>query len=103
MRVPAAADALELTVQRTLSRGVAELVDNQVKHAPAGARCSVEIALNDHQVTLRARNEWGPGVPEPELGWGLKGLRERVLLTGGSFAAAVNGAQWCVTVTVPHE
>lgn len=103
VRVPATADALELTVQRTLSRGVAELVDNQVKHAPAGARCSIHISLNEHQATLEARNEWEPGAPEPVPGWGLKGLRERVLLTGGTFAAAVNGAQWCVTVSVPHE
>lgn len=103
VRVPAAADAFELTVQRTLSRGIAELVDNQVKHAPVGARCSIEITFNEHQVTLQARNEWPQGAPEPVLGWGLKGLRERVLLTGGTFAATVNGAGWCVTVAVPHE
>lgn len=104
VRVPASADALEMTTQRTLSRLIAETVANQVAHAPAGARCLIEVRVSDHQVSLEARNALPPALDaEPRPGWGLTGLRERVALTGGSFSAGVRGDEWVVTASLPVE
>lgn len=105
VQVPAAADSLELTVQRTLARLVAEAVANQRAHAPAGARCSIEIQLNDHQVGFQARNALAPGQAgtPPTLGWGLRGVRERVALTGGTLSAGPIGPEWVLTASLPHD
>lgn len=102
--VPAAADALDLTVQRTLARAIRVVADNQTQYAPAGARCLIDVQVSDHQATLQARNPLAEGVPvHVQLGWGLKGLRERVDLTGGSLSAGPVGEEWVVTVVLPHE
>ena len=104
VNVPAAADSLAMTVQRTLSRLVKEAVANQVAHAPSGALCTIDVDVAEHQVTLRAANAMPQGSDgEATLGWGLLGLRERVTLTGGDFAVGQDGPDWVLTATLPRE
>lgn len=105
VQVPAAADSLELTVQRTLARLVAEAAANQLAHAPAGARCSIEVQLNDHQVGFQARNALPPQQADTTaaLGWGLRGVRERVALTGGTLTAGPVGSEWVLSASLPND
>lgn len=102
VRVPAAADDLEMTVQRTLSRVIKEATANIVQHAPRQSRCVIHTAISDQQVTLQVRNLVPAGFTQPELGWGLRGLRERIELTGGKFTVGVLGNEWVVSATLPH-
>lgn len=100
--VPAAADALALTAQRTVSRVIREASGNQIRHAPRQARCTIRVHVGEHDATVEARNPL-PDAPPGHLGWGLKGVRERVLLTGGTFAAGPSGDAWVVTASVPLD
>ena len=101
IEVPARADDLAMTVQRTLSRVLHEATDNVIRHAPARSRCVVHTTITDQQVTLEVRNGVPPDAGFPALGWGLRGLQERIDLTGGSFAVAIADAEWVVTATLP--
>lgn len=105
VHVPAIADDLNLTVQRTVARLIRVVVDNQIRHAPDRGRCSIELNVSEHQVTLQARNPM-PSLPqgeEPRLGWGLKGVRARIDLTGGTMTAGPVGDEWVVTAVLPLE
>lgn len=106
MRIPASADQLEMTVQRTLTRVIDEATDNILRHAQPGSRSFYGLVQNDTQVTLTITSK----LPEhtrhranDHMGWGLRGLTERVELTGGSFSAGPLRDQWMVTVTLPHD
>lgn len=106
--VPAQADRLEMTVQRTISRAIAELTGNVLQHGPARSRCRIELTLNSTQVTLQVSNPL-PGDPGPvQLGWGLRALRERVDLSGGRLTVRRGPGvdeewEWTVIVTLPHD
>ena len=82
-------DDLELTVYRCLR----EALTNALKHAP-GAQTKVLARRVDGRIQIEVENE-PPTQPEaskgepatPEGGRGLAGMRERVTVLGGSFAA----------------
>ncbi|GAA0212165.1 sensor histidine kinase [Saccharothrix mutabilis subsp. mutabilis] len=80
-------DALGLTVYRI----VQESVTNVVKHA-APARCRVEVAVGGSSVRISVTDD-GPGerVLAGGGGHGLIGMRERVAVYGGTFAAGPRG------------
>ncbi|NUT94217.1 MAG: sensor histidine kinase [Saccharothrix sp.] len=80
-------DALGLTVYRI----VQESVTNVVKHA-APARCRVEVAVGESSVRIAVTDD-GPGerVLAGGGGHGLIGMRERVAVYGGTFAAGPRG------------
>ncbi|WP_342372471.1 histidine kinase [Propioniciclava soli] len=104
VRVPAAADGLDMTVQRTLARLINETVRNQQRHALPGSRCTIEVQVSDHQVSFHGRNPRAADAPaDPAWGWGLRGVRERISLTGGTFSAGPVGEEWIVAATIPHE
>ena len=103
VQVPASADDLEMTVQRTLSRVLTEGTQNVLQHAPARSRCVVRTVVSPHQVSLQVRSQVPPDFSAPSLGWGLRGLRERLALTGGTFTAGIVGSEWIVAVTVPRD
>lgn len=103
VNVPAAADGLAMTVQRTMSRVIMEAAGNVIRHAPPKSRCVVRTVVGQHQVTLEIRNPVPEGTEVPALGWGLRGLRERIELTGGTFSVRAAGDEWVVAVTIPLE
>lgn len=108
VEVPTWADRLEMTVQATLVRTLDVACDNILRHAPPRSRCTVTLTLHPAQVVLRAVSPLPVRQPDQvALGWGLRGLRERVDLIGGAFSAgpslAAAGRQWVVVVTVPHD
>ncbi|GAA5081207.1 signal transduction histidine kinase [Thermocatellispora tengchongensis] len=94
-------EGVELTVYRI----VQEAVTNVVRHA-APARCHVLIDGGEEGMTIVVRDD-GPGerrLPAAPPGHGLIGMRERVAMYGGSFAAGPHpegGFQ--VTATLPRD
>ncbi|WP_159399676.1 sensor histidine kinase [Streptomyces alboflavus] len=76
-------------VARTAYRIVQEALTNVRKHAP-GSGVRVEVRYEADRVRLRVRNSAPTAVVDRELassgsGSGLKGLRQRVELVGGTF------------------
>jgi signal transduction histidine kinase len=107
--IPARADRLEMTVQTTITRALDAACDNVLRHAPARSWCAITLSMNPTQVVLRVASPLPPPPDgSPTLGWGLRGLRERVDLTGGVFSAGATTAgtpdpEWVVVVTLPHD
>lgn len=106
IELPAEADHLEMTVQRTIGRVIVQGVANMCANAPPGSRCVIRLVVNDTQVVLRLANPLPSGGDPPAgwgWGWGLRSLAERVDLTGGRFSAGPVGADWVLTAILPHE
>jgi signal transduction histidine kinase len=94
-----------------LIRTAQEALVNTAKHAPAQP---VDIGLNygDEGVQMiisnplppGSRNSPGTGTAFATVngGYGLRGMRERLLLIGGSLNAASGDGRWTVTAQVPR-
>ena len=92
-----------------LTRTAQEALVNTAKHAP---RQPVDMHLDyaDAHTSLAVTNhldEDAPGDHEPELvtvdgGYGLAGMRERLLLVGGTLSAGRNGSDWTVVARIPR-
>ncbi len=94
-------------VSLALYRVAQEALTNVAKHAP-GAPTEVDLAFVDGQVRLAVRNGPGghPGNGSSKLhrsgaGYGLQGIRERVLLPGVQVDAGPAGDGWQVEAEVP--
>lgn len=77
-------EGVELTVYRI----VQEALTNVVKHA-APARCRVSVTADGRDVRIEVADD-GPGrraLPGESTGHGLIGMRERVMMYGGTFDA----------------
>lgn len=102
------ADALDPTTQRTLSRILTEAATNILRYAPAGSGWHITLGLDGADATLRVVSPlWGSPAAESgrrsdlSLGWGLRGTRERVELTRGTFSAGPEHGQWVLAVSLP--
>jgi signal transduction histidine kinase len=94
-----------------LIRSTQEALVNTAKHAP---RQPVDIDLHygEDGVQMIISNPLPAGSHESPVpgaafttvngGYGLMGMRERLLLIGGSLTAASDGTQWAVTAQVPR-
>jgi signal transduction histidine kinase len=93
-------------VSLALYRVAQEALTNVAKHAP-GASTELDLAFADDQVRLAIRN--GPGgrpngsaqLAGSGAGYGLQGIRERILLIGGQVEAGPAGSGWRVEAEVP--
>lgn len=91
-----------------LFRIMQESLANAVKHAP-GAEVDARLDLTDDPVRLTVHNTVpnasGDGLlgPDGNGGSGLRGMRQRVELLGGSFDAGPDAEGWHVTVTLPRS
>ncbi len=93
-------DALDDGVQLTAYRIAQEALTNTLKHAGAGTRARLSIAVEDTRLTIRVQDT-GPAVrpgPPNEEGQGLVGMRERAALYGGTVSAGPAGGGWRVAV-----
>ena len=86
-------------------RIVQEALSNATRHAP-GAAVTVTVDHDSDTVRLRVANSPGtPGPPSPEgqrSGHGLTGMRERVVLLGGSLTAGpAPGGGFAVSAVLP--
>lgn len=98
-------DDLPAVVSTTAYRAVQEGLTNASKHAP-GARVTVHIEVSEEWLHVSVENGRRHGRPELEdpigLGWGLEGLRDRVLLIDGSvIAAPTEDGGWRLGVRIP--
>ncbi len=92
-----------------LTRTAQEALVNTAKHAP---HQPVDIRLDyaDAHTRLAVTNQLGKeadGDHGPELvtvdgGYGLAGMRERILLAGGTLTAGRNGSDWTVVARIPR-
>ncbi|MDT0345176.1 sensor histidine kinase [Streptomyces litchfieldiae] len=87
-------------------RVVQEGLTNAVKHAGAGARARVEVAIVAGDVRIEVRDEGAPAdaggaYPQAGPGYGLVGLRERVDLVGGTLTAGPHGRGWRLLAVFP--
>jgi len=93
--------ALPRQVRFAVGRVVQEGLTNAMRHAPAASSIDVIVTAGDRQVRAEVRNDGvtdqtGPG------GYGLRGLRERIALAGGTLQAGrVGAATWHVVAEIP--
>lgn len=81
---------LPAAIQRTAFRIVQEGLTNAAKHA-TGARVEVWLHHGESQLEVEVANDpvRSPGQAPPRSGFGLTGLRERVVLAGGELTSGV--------------
>jgi signal transduction histidine kinase len=90
-------------------RTAQEALTNAAKHAP-GAPLLMQLRYASNETILTISNtklDSGPTQPGPEPtgisgGYGLAGMRERLLLLGGSLAAGPTADRWTVRAQVPR-
>lgn len=90
-------------VERAVHRVVQESITNAAKYAP-DAEITVWVVAGEEHLEVRVTNAVPAGeLPEASEGGrrGLIGLRERVRLAGGSFAAGPAHGGWEVCATMP--
>ncbi|MDD7928999.1 sensor histidine kinase [Microbacterium thalli] len=98
---------LPAVVSTTAYRALQEALTNAAKHAP-GAPVTVTVSAGPDDLVVRIGNEaprrdTAP-VPGLDLGWGLRGMRERVeLLRGTLFAGPTPTGGWDVRITIPID
>jgi signal transduction histidine kinase len=98
--------ALSADANLALTRTAQEALVNTAKHAP---RQPVHVALDYHdgRTTLTVANPLRAAAGHPALetvngGYGLAGMRERLLLINGSLSAGPDHGNWVVTAQVPQ-
>ncbi len=91
-----------------LTRTAQEALVNTAKHAPhQPVGITLDYAEAGTTLIVSSRLASGEGAG-PELatingGYGLAGIRERLLLLEGTLSAGVDGAEWVVTAWVPQR
>lgn len=97
------ASSLDQTTARTLTRIMQEATTNILRYAPTGSTCQLTLGVDDAEAQLSVVSPLGSGERRSDLslGWGLRGIRERVELTHGTFAAGPDHDRWRVEVTLP--
>ncbi|MBM7171656.1 sensor histidine kinase [Streptomyces sp. G44] len=102
------AEALAEGTQLTVYRIVQESLTNAVRHA-APTRCQVTVEADEREIRIHIADEGPPSAsvhPLHELpgGHGLLGIRERVMMYGGSFEAGPRPeGGFAVSVCLPTE
>lgn len=96
---------MDPTTQRTLNRIMQEqeAATNILRYTPAGSTCHYTLATDDTGVSLGIASPLAVDELKSDLslGWCLRGIRERVDLTHGTFTAGPNLGRWLVAVTLP--
>ncbi|MEU4807351.1 sensor histidine kinase [Actinosynnema sp. NPDC023587] len=86
---------------RSLLRLVQEALTNARKHAVAASAVDVELTRTPDAVRLVVADDGEGGPTRRAGGYGLVGMRERVALLGGRFAAGPDTAGWRVSAELP--
>lgn len=99
---------LPADAQVALTRTAAEALVNAAKHAP-GQPVEISLDYRGGSTALTVRNHWGNDATVRATGfatangrYGLAGMRERLLLIGGTLDAGPDGGEWAVTATAPR-
>lgn len=99
-----AASAATPAVQIAAFRIVQEALSNAVRHAP-GARIAVRLQAEARSIRIRVHNAAPPRDPDGHGGgYGLRGMRERAEILGGSLSAGpASDGGWDVEAVLPLE
>nr|WP_203600257.1 histidine kinase [Streptomyces sp. SID9727] len=97
-------EPLPAPVELAAYRIVQESLTNALKHAAPG-RVAVRLGQAGRRLTVEVDSVLGdrPGPRAPGSGAGLVGMRERVALLGGEFAAGPVDGMWRVRAELPAE
>ena len=98
------ASSLAPFLATTVARILDEAVANMIKYAARGARCSVQLDVDDEQVGLLVINPLAGNrraTPATSSGLGLLGIRERAQAHGGGADVISDDRQWILHVTIP--
>lgn len=97
-----AAASAGAAVQIAAYRIVQEALSNAVRHSP-GARVTVRVHADPGAIRIRVHNVAAPETPnDPSGGYGLRGMRERAELLGGSLRAGPDDdGSWTVDAVLP--
>lgn len=96
-------EALPAPVGSALYRLAREAVTNSHRHARQATRVEVKVSIHDSVVRLRV-NDDGRASGSGALGYGIKGMKERASLLGGSLRAGPDPAGgWTVAVELPLD
>jgi signal transduction histidine kinase len=108
VRVDGTPRDLPPTATVALLRVAQEALVNAAKHAPR-QRVEVRLAYEPDRLRLMVSNPVGDGtVVDPALetadsGYGLTGMKERLLLIGGTLSVGRRGDTWTVDAEVPDK
>lgn len=104
--VDAAADEVDPITRMTVVRVLQEATTNVLRHGDPGVPVRGRVSVTDDEVSVTVSN----GVPTGagrlaslSSGYGLRGIRERADVSGGTFSAGVVGLDWCVSVSLPID
>jgi signal transduction histidine kinase len=82
-------------------RLVQESLSNAVKHAP-GAPVRLSVHVSDHEIRVDVVNPVVTGTPRSDGGGnGLRGMKERAELLGGSVDTSNGDGNWTVAACIP--
>jgi len=89
---------------QTFGRIMQEATTNIVRYAPAGSVCRFTLTVAE-DVRLRVSSPLAPRERRStlSLGWGLRGVAERVELSHGAFSAGPERGSWVVEVSLPRS
>ncbi len=95
--------ALPAGHQLALYRITQEALTNALRHGDPSVEVRVHLDWHGGFVVLRVSNALAAGTPTvaPTPGHGLAGMRERALLTGGTFSAGQVGSRFEVEARLP--
>ncbi|WP_405375480.1 MULTISPECIES: sensor histidine kinase [unclassified Microbacterium] len=96
--------SLPAVVSATAYRCVQEALTNAAKHAPGSAvRIALVVGADTFRGTVvNSASTTGDPLPGIGLGWGLRGMQERVELLRGSLATRIpEGGGWELSMEIP--
>lgn len=92
--------AVPTPVAKVVRRAALEGLTNGLKHG-SGAPVRVALDVSDRTVTMTVRNRAAEGAPEVRIGWGLRGVRERVDEVAGDAWFGRERDEFVLGVSVP--
>nr|WP_228046498.1 histidine kinase [Saccharopolyspora sp. HNM0983] len=92
-------------IGRSALRIVQEALTNVERHGVGVTSVRIRVRTDGGDLVVQVADDGRPARAQPlggPGGYGLVGMRERVELLGGRFAAGPGGAGWCVEVVLPR-
>jgi len=98
---PATTRPLPRNVRFAVGRVVQEGLTNAMRHAPAATSIDVIVTVDERHVRAEVRNDGVTDQPTAG-GYGLRGLRERIALVGGTLSSGrVGTGAWQLRAEIP--
>ncbi|WP_309128486.1 sensor histidine kinase [Microbacterium sp.] len=97
------ADEVSASTQLAVYRITQEAMSNAVRHAP-GSPISISLIGGDDDISVVIRNPYSGEAQQAPGGHGMRGMKERAALLGGSVTAGPDGAgSWVVDARMPRH